>query len=93
MLWIIEELKRFGEIKPEAIEGILESIRERHPEIFKSLVRSAYVDGRISLGKAAELIGVTRMELEKEFREKGVPIRVISEKDVKAEVEAMRTWK
>ncbi|MDP2767474.1 MAG: UPF0175 family protein [Candidatus Methanoperedens sp.] len=93
MAWVIEELQKISEIKPETIGNILEDIKNRSPEIFKSLVISAYVDGKISIGKAAEMLDVTRIELQKEFKNKGIPIRVVSEEDVIAEVEAIRSWK
>lgn len=93
MAWVIEELQKISEIKPETIGNILEDIKNRSPEIFKSLVISAYVDGKISIGKAAEMLDVTRIELQKDFRNKGIPIRVVSEEDVIAEVEAIRSWK
>lgn len=93
MAWVIEELQKISEIKPETIGNILEDIKNRNPEIFKSLVISAYVDGKISIGKAAEMLDVTRIELQKDFRNKGIPIRVVSEEDVIAEVEAIRSWK
>ncbi|MBU4374093.1 MAG: UPF0175 family protein [Euryarchaeota archaeon] len=93
MAWVIEELQKISEIKPETIGNILEDIKNRSPEIFKSLVISAYVDGKISIGKAAEMLDVTRIELQKEFKNKGIPLRVVSKEDVIAEVEAIRSWK
>jgi len=48
---------------------------------------------KINLGKAAELIGVHRLELQNELRAKGVPIRGISKEDAIAEVEAIREWR
>ncbi len=93
MAWVIEELQKISEIKPETIGNILEDIKNRSPEIFKSLVISAYLDGKISIGKAAEMLDVTRIELQKEFKNKGIPLRVVSKEDVIAEVEAIRSWK
>jgi Uncharacterised protein family (UPF0175). len=48
------------------------------------------LDGEISLAKAAELLEVTRVELHDQFKEKGVPIKELTEEDVVAEVEMMR---
>lgn len=93
MPWAVEELKKLSEIQPEIVETALEQISKAKPEIYRSIVIGAYIDEKISLSKAAELIGITRIELEKEFREKGIPIRSLSEKDVVAEVEALKTWK
>jgi predicted HTH domain antitoxin len=50
----------------------------------------AYIDGKISLSKASELLGLTRIELETEFKARGIPIRSLSEDDVTAEVEMLR---
>jgi predicted HTH domain antitoxin len=93
MEWIIEELQKLSEIKPEAMDKILDDVKNRSPDIFKSLVISAYLDEKISIGKVAEMLGIPRIMLQKEFRNKGIPMRVISADDAIAEVEAMRTWK
>jgi predicted HTH domain antitoxin len=50
----------------------------------------AYIDGKISLSKAAELLGLTRIELQRELKEQGITVRTISEDDVAAEVEMLR---
>jgi predicted HTH domain antitoxin len=34
-----------------------------------------YLDGKISLSKAAELLGMTRIELQRKLKEQGIPIR------------------
>ena len=60
-------------------------------ELYKLI--NAYLDEKINLGKAAELLGVHRLELQKELREKGIPIRGLSKEDVIAEVEAIREWR
>ncbi len=93
MPWAVEELKKLSEIQPEIVENALEYISKVKPEIYRSIVIGAYIDEKISLSKAAELLGVTRIELEKEFREKGIPIRSLLRKYVVAEVEALKTWK
>lgn len=62
----------------------------QRPEIFRSLVVIAYIDGKMSLSKASELLGLTRIELETEFKARGIPIRSLSEDDVIAEVEMLR---
>ena len=91
--WAVEELKKLSEIQPEIVESALQRLWKEEPHIYKSIVISAYVDEKISLSKAAELLGITRIELEKEFKEKGIPVRALSRKDVVAEVEALKTWK
>lgn len=90
MEWIIQGLQRLGEIKPDALEKVLSDIKDQRPEIFRSLVLIAYIDGKISLSKASELLGRTRMELQKELKGQGIPIRSLSEDDVIAEVEMLK---
>ena len=90
--WTVEELKKLSEIQPEIVERALQHLWKVEPHIYKSIIISAYIDEKISLSKAAELLGITRIELEKEFKEKGIPLRLLSKKDVVAEVEALRAW-
>lgn len=90
MEWIIQGLQRLSEIKPDDLQKVMSDIRDQRPEIFRSLVVIAYIDGKISLSKASELLGLTRIELEMEFKVRGIPIRSLSEDDVTAEVEMLR---
>jgi len=92
MIWVLDELKKISEIQPEIIKNLLGEIRRSNFDLYKSIVVGAYVDGRISLGKAAELLGLTRIELQRELKEKGVPIRISSKEDVMAEAEAVKLW-
>ncbi len=90
MEWMIQGLEKLGEIKPDALKKVLKDIEEQRPEIFRSLVLIAYVDNKISLSKAAELLGLSRIELQEELLEAGIPIRSLSEDDIAAEVEMLR---
>lgn len=92
MSWAVEELKKLSEIQPEIVEKALKITWEKNPDIYKSVVIGAYLDEKISIGKAAELLGITRVELLQEFRERGIPIRGLSKEDVAAEVEALKAW-
>ena len=46
---------------------------KKDPDLLKEIVISAYLDEIISLGKAAEVLGVTREELIEEFKKRGIP--------------------
>jgi len=92
MEWEVEELCKLGKIQPDILEIALKELWQRKPALYKSVILNAYLDEKINLGKAAELLGVHRLELQNELREKGVPIRGLSKKDVMAEVEAIRKW-
>jgi predicted HTH domain antitoxin len=91
MEWIIQGLQRLGEIKPDALQKVLGDIKTQRPEIFRSIVIIAYLDEKMSLSKASELLGLTRIELQSEFKRQGIPIRTLSEDDVIAEVEMLRS--
>ena len=93
MEWEVEELSKLSKIQPEILEVALEELWQRNPSLHKSVIINAYLDEKINLGKAAELLGVHRLELQKELGEKGVPIRAPSKEDVIAEVEAIREWR
>lgn len=93
MSWAVDELKKISEIQPEAVERALKEMWRGNPELYKSIVIGAYIDEKISLSKAAELLEVTRIELQRELREKGIPIRVPTKEEAIAEVEALKAWK
>ena len=90
MEWEAEELHKLSKIQPDIVDAALKELWQRNPSLHESIVINAYLDEKINLGKAAELLGVDRMELQKELRVKGIPIRFPSKEDVIAEVEAIR---
>jgi len=61
---------------------------ERPGDLLEARVIRDYLDERINLGKAAELLQVSRFELEDSFRRLGVPLRlgVSSIEDAQAEI-------
>ena len=92
MEWEVEELQKLSKIQPDMVNNALEDLWQRNPALFKSVVINAYLDKKINLGKASELLGVTRWELEKELKTRGIPIRSLSKDDVAAEVGAIKEW-
>jgi predicted HTH domain antitoxin len=48
------------------------------------------LDHQINLSKAAELVGLTRIELQRQLVQEGIPIRAPSDEDIQAGVEALR---
>jgi predicted HTH domain antitoxin len=67
---------------------------EENDEIHWSVVVGAYQDKQINLGKAAELLHVTELELRDRFIELGIPLRIgpADLAEARAEVRAMRAW-
>ena len=92
MLWEVEELKKVSEINPEMVEEAMKYLWEKKPELYKAVVMNAYLDEKINLTKASELLGISRLEFERELKQKGVPIRHLSQEDIVAEVEAIKEW-
>jgi len=92
MLWEVEELQKISELQPELVEDALKKLWINKPELYRAVIVNAYLDEKISLGKAAELLGISRMELEKEFKEKGIPVRRLASEDIVAEAEAIKRW-
>ena len=92
MLWEVEELKKISEIYPEMVEGAIKYLWIKNPDLYKTVVINAYLDKKINLSKASELLKMTRVELERELKQKGIPIRHLSQEDIAAEAEAIKEW-
>jgi len=90
-MWAVAQLNKLIKLRPELHKRLLELLKN-DKELLRSIVIGAYIDGEISLGKAAELLGKTRDELIEEFKKLGIPIRKLSKEDVIAEVKAILSW-
>ncbi len=92
MLWEVEELQKISNFQPELVSQALGNLWKSYPELYKDVVLNAYLDEKINLSKAAELLLITRNELSQELRVKGVPQRNLSKIDVNTEVESIQEW-
>ena len=65
---------------------------QEDPQVAWDLVIATYLDGHISLGRAAELLRLSRFDLTTRFNRLELPLRlgVDSPAEVQAEVEALR---
>lgn len=77
--WQLKHLEKLSETDPDLVEDVICDLRESNPIRHENLVISAYLDGDINLGKAAELLGLLREELRQRFLKRGIPIREGSE--------------
>ncbi len=75
-MWQIEQFKKLSSEYPEMIVEVIEKLWAMEPKLKRMMVISAYLDGHINLGKAAELLDVHRLELQDEFKQKGIPLRI-----------------
>ncbi|PID56930.1 hypothetical protein CSB45_09495 [candidate division KSB3 bacterium] len=73
---------------------MLEELLNRQAELRWLVVVGAYLDEEINLGKAAEMLGVHRLELQAQFQEQGIPLRlgVDTMEEAVAEMAAIHQW-
>jgi predicted HTH domain antitoxin len=67
MRWELEQLCKLSEEQPEIVDRALNTLWEHEPLILRRVVIGAYLDQQIGLSKAAEILGVTRLELQRQF--------------------------
>ena len=65
--WTLEQLSKLRRYQPEMVDHALEEMLERQADLRWSLVIGAYLDEEINLSKAAELLGMHRLELQERF--------------------------
>jgi predicted HTH domain antitoxin len=87
-------LVKLRERQPDLVEATVSRLIQEDDEIRWSVVVGDYQEEQVNLGKAAELLGVTELELPDRFIELGIPLRVGPEDlaGARAEVEAVRVW-
>jgi predicted HTH domain antitoxin len=92
--WELDQLLKLRERQPDLFEPIVNRLVQENEDIRWSVVVGAYDDRQINLGKAAELLGMTEIELRQRFIELGIPLRVgpADIAEARAEVEAIRAW-
>ena len=90
MRWELEQLGKLCEEQPQIADEALAALWTHQPEVWRRVVIGAYLDQQINLSKAAELLGLTRLELQRQFLQQGIPVCILSEDEVQAEVEVVR---
>ena len=92
--WTYNQLLKIRQYRPELVDHIIEELLTRQNELRWLVVIGAYMDEEINLGKAAELLGMHRLELEEKFRTQGIPLRTGADtaEEVRAEVAAIEQW-
>ena len=92
--WEIKQLFKLRERQPELMAQAIRRLVQDDADIRWSVVVGAYRDEQINLGKAAELLGVSELELRQRFITLGVPLRIgpADLAEARAEAEAVRAW-
>lgn len=70
----LEQLRRLVKKRPELVKQALDAIYQHNADLRWEVVVGLYLDVKISLGKAAEMLGTNRWELIDRFREQGIPL-------------------
>ena len=93
-LWVTDQFAKLGRMRPDLVQPAIQRALQADESLRWAIVVGAYLDGEVNLGKAAELLGLHRLELQSRFREQGIPIRVgpDTKDEAKAEVEAWAVW-
>jgi predicted HTH domain antitoxin len=58
------------------VEACLAKVLSQDKELWREIVIGAYLDGKISLAKSAELLDRQPVELRQEFIKLGIPVRL-----------------
>lgn len=92
--WELEQLIRLSQQQPDLVSTALQRLLAENDDLRWAMVVGAYLEGQISLGKAAELLGMHPLTLREHFLELGIPLRLgaADEAEARAEVAAVRTW-
>lgn len=92
--WTLEQLSKLRRYQPELVDQAIEEMLTRHEDLRWSVVVGAYLDEEINLGKAAELLGIHRLELQERFKAQGIPLRLGPEtvEEAQSEVATIEAW-
>jgi predicted HTH domain antitoxin len=92
--WMLEQLVKAERYQPEMVDQAVREILAQRSELLWSVVVGAYLDGEINLGKAAELLGLHRLELQERFVAQSIPLRLGPDtvEEAKAELAAIESW-
>ncbi len=92
--WTLNQLLKLRQYQPEMVDQALEEMLKRRADLSWSVIIGAYLDQEINLGKAAELLGMYRLELQERFIDQGIPLRIGPDtvEEAKAEMAAIEAW-
>lgn len=93
-IWTLEQLLKLRRYRPEMVDQAIEEMLERREELRWAVVVGAYLDEEINLSKAAELLGMHRLELQERFIAQGIPLRMgpATVEEARAELSAIEAW-
>lgn len=89
--FLLKQLERIAQVEPEAVERLLFMLPKQFPELWQAVVIGAYLDDEINLSKAAELLEKHPIELRRDFKKQGIPVKIGARSldEAETEVEAL----
>ena len=92
--WTYNQLLKVRQYRPELVDQMLDAILTQQAELRWLVIVGAYIDEEINLGKAAELLGIHRLELQEQFVRQGIPLRlgVDTPEEAQSEFAAITQW-
>ncbi|MBI3801677.1 MAG: UPF0175 family protein [Deltaproteobacteria bacterium] len=88
-MWQLKQLERLAELEPDLVASAFEELFHSRKALREKLVIGAYLDGEISLAKAAEMLEQHPVLLRKKLLEKGIPVRLGAESQEELIAEAV----
>ena len=87
--WLYRQFEKVAQKRPDLVELVLQRAMCENESFRWAVVIGAYLDEQINLGKAAELLEMHPIQLQRQFLEKGIPLRIGPQtiEEAKAEVE------
>ena len=94
LTWELEQLNKLSRQQPDLVNRAVHRMLDEDKDLRWAVVVSAYLDGEISLAKAAELLGMHALELRERFTKLGIPLRLgpANIDEAKAEATAVHNW-
>ncbi len=92
--WTYTQLNKVRQYRPDLVDPLIDNLLTQQAELLWLVVIGAYLDSEINLGKAAELLGMHRLELQEQFVKQGIPLRLGVEtvEEAQAEYAAIIQW-
>lgn len=92
--WTYTQLNKVRQYRPDLVDPLIDNLLTQQAELRWLVVIGAYLDSEINLGKAAELLGMHRLELQEQFVKQGIPLRLGVEtvEEAQAEYAAITQW-
>ncbi len=93
--WQLDQVVKLSRQQPGLVNQAFDELFQKHSDLWRAVVIGAYLDHEINLGKAAELLGLPRAQLQREFITNGIPLRQGPEDidEARSEYKSIESWR